>query len=537
MAENPYVKKEGDQDVITDEGLAYLSRIVTDPVGQVYACTKDASPMSVAAAMARLSRSSDDMRLIFLKEFALAEEERAETLFNNVLTQYGDDSVAQLMFLQIVVERASNILTKMLEWSRLGAYLETSTRYIFFDKRDENGKYRHYIPTTFPAHLCAVYEQYMEELFDLYSSMVRGVTDYLRRRIPVPADKLKRSAWMSSTRAQACDAARAVLPVATMSTVGIVASAQTVENLILHLASQELEECQRVARDILREARKVAAPFFKRTDMPERGGATVAYKMQKREAIKKIVAIRLPKTSRHEERPIEYPSVALLDYWPEDECDLVPEMLFAESHLSLNELAWEVAEWNKEQKEEVFHAYIGERFNRRHKPGRAVEKTHYQWEITADYGTYRDLQRHRMVDEWEWQCLTPYYGYDVPMLVKDAGFEAQFHRCFELSQTLFEAIKKAGFEKEAQYATLLGHRMRYRFIINATEAFHMLELRTQPQGHPGYRKICLEMHRLLCEAHPLLGAAMRFVNKEEDPELTRMAAEMTKEKKLALLSD
>lgn len=537
MAENQYVKKEGDREYITEEGMAYLSRIVTDPIGQVYACVKDVSPLLVAAAMARLSRSSDDMRLIFLKEFASAGEEHAGALYDRVLTEYGDDSVAQLMFLQIVVEKASNILTKMLEWPRLGAYLETSTRYIFFDKPDEYGRFRYYTPFTFPTDLHLTYEQSMEELFGLYSIMVRGVTEYLRRRIPAPVDTRERLAWMSSTRAQACDAIRAVLPAATTSTVGIVASTQTIENLIFHLASQKLEECQRAAKNMLREVRKVAAPLFKRVDMPERGGAMVAYKIGKGEAIRNLITTRLPKTSRHEGRPVEYPSILLLDYWPIDELDLVPEMLFAESRLSLKDLAWEVAKWDREEKEKVFQAYIGERLNRRHKPGRAIEKAHYQWEITADYGTFRDLQRHRMVDEWEWQRLTPYYGYDVPALAQEAGFGAQFHRCFELSQTLFEVIEKAGFKEEAQYATLLGHRMRYRFIINATEALHMLELRTQPQGHPGYRKICLEMHRLLCEAHPLLGAAMRFVNKGEDPELTRMAAEIVKEKKLAFLSE
>ena len=175
--------------------------------------------------------------------------------------------------------------------------------------------------------------------------------------------------------------------------------------------------------------------------------------------------------------------------------------------------------------------------NRRHKPGRALEEAHYKWEIVADYGTFRDLQRHRMVDDWEWQNLTTKYGYDVPDLIKEAGFEPQFRECFAISEKLWKTMKDAGLEEEAQYATLFGHKLRYHFMMNAREAFHLLELRTSPQGHPGYRKICQEMHRLLSEVHPRLGAAMKFVNQGGDPPLTRLDAERATQLKLKLLEE
>ena len=75
----------------------------------------------------------------------------------------------------------------------------------------------------------------------------------------------------------------------------------------------------------------------------------------------------------------------------------------------------------------------------------------------------------------------------------------------------------AGFEEEAQYATLLGHKLRYHFMINARQAFHLLELRTSPQGHPGYRKICQEMHRQLSAVHPRLGKAMKYLKSTAIP--------------------
>ena len=86
---------------------------------------------------------------------------------------------------------------------------------------------------------------------------------------------------------------------------------------------------------------------------------------------------------------------------------------------------------------------------------------------------------------------------------------------------------------EAQYATLLGHRMRWKVTFNAREAFHFFELRTSPQGHPGYRKLAQQMYEKVAEVHPMLASAMIFVNQGEDTELTRLAAERATQFKLS----
>ncbi len=529
--ENPYITKSGGRLVVTEAGRELLSRIVTDTAGPVYAFTGQAPSLLVAAAMARLSRRGSDLREIYLDEFAISGDKRAEDLIDRVVTAYGDDSVQQLMPVLFVVEKASNILTKKLEWGRLMAYLEQSTRYIYYDEKDENGRYRYYIPDALPLELRQRYIDAMDTIFLLYSEMVRGITEFVRKKFPEPSEKSERIAWLGATRAQACDVSRHVLPAATTSTVGIVGSAQAVESLVLHLSSEPLSECREAAMQILMETRKVAAAFLKRADIPERGGSFIAYRMDVQERMQSFVRRNFLNDYYYDEGV----TATLLDYWPKDELELVPEMLFAESGLSIGELRRIVSGWDTERKVEVFDAYVGERLNRRHKPGRAIEKAHYEWEIVGDYGTFRDLQRHRMVDAFEWQRLNPYYGYEVPALISEAGFDEKFRECFRLAVELYRAVCEAGLEEEAQYATLLGHRMRYRFIINAREAFHIHELRTTPQGHPGYRKIVQEMHHKLSVVHPLLGRAMKFINMGEDPELTRLAAERATQRKLDLL--
>jgi thymidylate synthase ThyX len=536
--ENPYLTKNDDGRVtITPAGEELLAKIVTDAKGQVYAFTNEASPLLAAAAMARLSRRGSDLREIFLDEFAIAGEDGAEGLIDRVVTGYGDDSVQQLITIATVVEDASNLLTKKIEWSRLASYLEQSTRYIYFDQKNAAGEYKYFTPGNLPAELAATYRGSLDQIFDLYSEIVHGVTEYVQKKNPAPVsaaagDKTELMAWRGATRAQACDAVRPVLPAATKSTVGIVASSQAMEAMVRRLLADPLEESNETGKSLLRESRKVIGAFLKRADLPERGLAWVMYLQESKHALKDFVKKYLTKASSDFSR-----EVRLVDVSMKDELDLLPGMLFETSELSAEELHHEIAAWPIERKEEAFNLYIGSRMNRRHKPGRALEEMHYKWEIVADYGTFRDLQRHRIVDAWEWQNLTTKYGYDVPELVAEAGFEKQFRECFTISEKLWQTMLDAGFEEEAQYATLFGHKLRYRFIINAREAFHLLELRTSPQGHPGYRKICQEMHRLVSEVHPRLGAAMKFVNQSGDPALTRLEAERATQLKLKLLDE
>ena len=54
----------------------------------------------------------------------------------------------------------------------------------------------------------------------------------------------------------------------------------------------------------------------------------------------------------------------------------------------------------------MLRAYVGNRTNRRHRPGRAFERTAYRFDVLTDYGAFRDLQRHRLLT-LEWQPSEP----------------------------------------------------------------------------------------------------------------------------------
>src|SRR5690606_37802907 len=95
--------------------------------------------------------------------------------------------------------------------------------------------------------------------------------------------------------------------------------------------------------------------------------------------------------------PEDVPEVRLVDFDPDAEVKLVASMLYPHSNLPEHQIERCVEDMTVEERLEVIQAYTGDRSNRRHKPGRALERPFYRFDVLADYGAFRDLQRHRML--------------------------------------------------------------------------------------------------------------------------------------------
>ncbi len=151
--------------------------------------------------------------------------------------------------------------------------------------------------------------------------------------------------------------------------------------------------------------------------------------------------------------------------------------------------------------------------------------------MLSDYGAFRDLQRHRMLTI-EWQPLSPRHGYVVPEAVRAAGVIDTFRTAMERSSSLHDALLE-NHPEQAAYAVALAYRVRYSMQFNAREAMHMLELRTTPQGHEAYRRVCQRMHVEIAEkaGHTALAEAMKFVDHAPDPTLGRLDSERRAEER------
>ena len=179
-------------------------------------------------------------------------------------------------------------------------------------------------------------------------------------------------------------------------------------------------------------------------------------------------------------------------------------------------------------------AVVGERANRRHRPGRGFEALRYRFEIVSDYGAFRDLQRHRLLTV-QWQRLGPDLGAGIPEEVREAGVGGEFERALEISRDEYERLAAAGLDELAPYALSLAFRIRYVLDLNAREAMHLIELRSGREGHPTYRAVAQAMHEQIAAVHPGVAAAMKFVDDSTEPRLERMMSEIRTHRKRAAL--
>ena len=528
---HPYATEE-----FTDGESTVLRRYFTNLEGPVFALVN--LPEVVKGALfARYSRTNKSLRRLFLDEFVsdldLAGDEsidatigleRADDLYQKVFFEYGDDSVAQLGGVHLACEQSSNVLTKILEWGRIMSYLEQSTRYLGYDKRLSHGFYRYYRDhDVLNSRLGARYVGDMDRIFDTYSDLLPQMVEFTTKKFPKTAEDTD-FAYRQAIRAKALDAVRGLLPASALSSVGIYGSGQAFEGLLLRMRAHPLPESRYYSDMMLTELRKVIPSFLKRVDLADRGVAWTDYLATSKSQTSQLLADMWTSTEQHEGE-----SVDLVGFDPDGESRVIEAIAFAATDRSHEEIRRLVERMTPQERLDVLGTYIGRRGNRRHRPGRAFERTDYRFELTTDYGAFRDLQRHRLLTV-EWQPLSTNLGYDVPDLIEEAGLGGDYRGAMERSRELYDAMV-GEFPHQAQYAVSLAYRIRYVMQMNAREAMHLIELRSSPQGHPSYRRVAQEMHRLIRDVagHRTIADAMIYVD-HGDIDLERLEAERSAER-------
>jgi thymidylate synthase ThyX len=521
MPDRPFVEE------FTAEEREVLLRYFTNVDRPVFAL-RNLPEIVKGGLFARYSRTGKSLRRLFLDEFYAGEDlgaveetgsKKASELYDRIFIEYGDDSVAQLGGAHVAVEQGSNLLTKILERGRLAGYLEQSTRYVpYADK--PGGRYRYHLPTEIiDAGLASRYREVMDRLFDRYAEAIPLMTAGYEARFPKQSDDTK-LVYTQTIRAKTLDAIRGMLPAAVTSNTGIYAAGQSLEGLLLRMQASPLAEARETAALMLTELREVIPSFLVRVDQPERGIAWSRYLASIREDVAGVVGDLTAK-----DEPEDRPVVTLTAFDPDGETEVLAGLLYEASDLPDDQARRIAAGLSSEERRRLLEAATGARENRRHKPGRAFERTGYRFDILSDYGAFRDLQRHRLLTI-EWQKLSPTFGAEVSADVAAFGCEELFATSLRESASLHTELLEACGADAAQYAVCMAYRIRYAIQLNARAAMHLIELRSSPQGHAAYRAIAHEMHRLIDEeaGHHALAASMTHVDRSE-VDLERLDAE------------
>lgn len=497
-------------------------------------------PETVKGAMfARYSRYPGTLRQMYLDEFADdmgaggaaydgAEGERARALYERIFLGYGDDSVAQLGGAHVAMEWVSNVLTKVLQRGRLAAYLEQSTRYIAYDSpmggvsyggNDAPG-YRYFRL----AELGPEYARTMDLIFQTYSAAIPKVAEWVATQYPA-AEGEDAGAHARAVKAKALDLVRGLLPASSLSHMGMFASGQAYESLLMHLFASPLPEAHAYGELLLSELKKIIPSFVQRVERPERGGRWIDYLQD----VKGESARWASKLGVGE--PVDEssggPYVRLLDHHG-DARQLAAALLFEGGAASEAQTLDAVARLGEDDLARLLADVVGDRENRRHRPGRGYEALSYRFEIVSDYGAFRDLQRHRMLT-CQWQTLTPYLGAEVPDELDAAGVGDDFRAALEASRAEYERLVAGGLADQAPYALSLAYRLRYILDLNAREAMQLIELRSGREGHPSYRAVAHAMWNEINAVTPAVAAAMAHVDRESEPRLERLMSELKNE--------
>ncbi|MFH1750848.1 MAG: FAD-dependent thymidylate synthase [Candidatus Micrarchaeota archaeon] len=516
---------EGEE--FTDGERKILQPFVTNLEGPVFAL-RNMPQVVMGALFSRYSRTTKSLRKVLLDEFILNKEmgfseivghvgkeeknqiiatQKAEEFYDRVLVGYGDDSVAELGGAHIACEGVSNIASKVLEDARIGiSPLEKSTRYVYFNHKVD-GKYQYYRGGDLLELKAAdQYIQACDFLFDTYSGLLEKMTKFEMERFP-REETISDRAYQSTIRAKVCDSLRGLLPASAKTNVGLFGNGRAFEYLILKMFAHELREMPSLAESMQKELSKVIPSFVKRAN-DAYGKATQKYLGETRSGIGNFASELLG-----DEKIAFSEEVTLIDFDEKAEEKAIAAMLYPHSDLPLDQIRSKIGTLDPSLRKKAIREYLGRRQNRRHKPGRALENANYTFDLLANFGQFRDLQRHRILTQ-ERQKLSCLHGYDLPKEIVDAGYEDEFKEAMEAAKNAWLAMR-VDSPAGAQYAVPLAYRLRWYITMNLREAFHLTELRSMQQGHPDYRRVAKKIHGEIGRVHPQFAEYMKFVDTKE----------------------
>jgi len=501
------------------QDLHFLEAFATNPRG-IVSVLRNLPPEITGALCSRASRAPGSLFEVLLNEYlypivkgddpTVAKEleetiaflrdhgfknilnnQRAQAFYSKWLSQYGDDSIAQITGTHVIVWGISQVAMKFIEDQRIGLEpIEKSTRYVNFGSK-VGGRYLYYIPRP-DLERCGLLGEYtavMEHLFDTYVQLLDPLQDWLKANFEEKTSILEKKAF---------DTLRGLLPMSTLGQVAFRGNAQAFEYLINRTRKHPLGELRWFAQDLQAELDKEIPSLLLRLS-DEKSQEYQDYLNRRYANVRDVAGPpQIERTPRAE--------VKLVEYDPESEVKILAGILFQQSHASWEDGVARARGLGEEEKRKIFDAYMPSRKGRWYKVGRALENAYMRFEIVMDIGAYRDLHRHRMMTQ-ERQPFSTHHGFAVPRELVDAGLAAPFEEAMQRADELFRKLESVDRDL-ARYALRLACRVRFYQWQNFRQLFWEADLRTVSQGHQDYRLIEHEKYRLIKDKFPLLASYM-----------------------------
>ena len=534
----------------TESQIKILNRYVTNTNSNIFGL-RNLPEVIKGALFSRYSRSSLGLRSLLLKEFVLNEEtaflaisgpshteneeqdsedqimavKKAQNFYDRILDGYGDDSIGELGGAHLALENISMIAAKIIEDCRVGGSpLEKSTRYIYFDQKFD-GKYLFYRESILMTSAYRdLYVTTCNNLFDAYSQLIPPLTEFMEKKFPKEHD-VSKVAYTAALRAKVLDCLRGLLPASALTNMGLYANGRFFEQLIQKLNGNNLVEMQEIGKKTYTELSKVIPSFIRRAEITSKYQRSYSDFHEQMQGDLKILAKKYADTVDR----MENAGVRLTSYDPESPYKVAAALLFGQSQGGLHEIKEHCRSLSLDDLGRILDSASCFRESRRHKSPRALEHAFFTFEIVADFGIYRDLQRHRMLTQ-DRQLLTCDYGYFIPSEIQGTEMEEKYREAMHQAKRAFDVIVNE-LPEEAQYVVPMGYNIHWYFHVNLRQLQWLCELRSSPAGHPAYRYIAQEMAKQVTQAFPLFERFFKFVD-YDGYELGRLGQEMRTVEKL-----
>lgn len=515
-------------DELPDSIKSSLGRFISNVGGRTFVIT--GLPLELTGGvLARYSRSPTGLQLTLVNEFldenGEPSQEKGTELMDRVLNAYGDDSVGELEGTHVGIEDISQLAIKTIEDKRIGGSpIEQSTRYVRYDIRDSQGRWRYIRPAEIVRlpHVINNYEKVNDLAFEVYSEGVEKLTSHFRLQFPEEnfeielqregkkvkvkkreltsdeEDSAFRIAYNFTIRCAALDVGRCILPASALTQFGIYGNGRFYTNVITALKSGELEEEKERGFELENELNKTIPTFIKRN----RVDSNVSVRNREmRNIAEELFRGIIPETKWVTLMP-------QLNYFDA----VLASSLFPFTSISLEQISDKISSLSEEEKLFIFSRYIGERKDRRDRSGRGLEAGYpLVFDLVGGFAEYRDLQRHRMLTQQR-QLLSVEHGFIMPPEIIEVGLEKRVSQVIDQMHDLNTQIKREDLLVASQYATLFNHRLRFMLGMNLRGFQHLSELRTQPAGHFSYRSMVMEMANQVKARYPFTTNSLEFVN-------------------------
>src|SRR6266702_7624122 len=358
----------------TDRDRHFLRAFATNPDG-VVSVLRNLPPEITGALCSRASRAACSLLEVFLREYIdpivngedsqigkeledtvrflrehgfkrILNNQRAQAFYSKWLSQYGDDSIAQVTGTHVIVWGMSQVAMKFVEDQRIGLEpIEKSTRYVNFGSK-VGGRYLYYIPKPDLERLGLVseYKTTMDGLFETYVALLPRLQDWLRKNFDEKDSILEKKAF---------DTLRGLLPMATLGQVAFRGNAQALEYLVNRTARHPLGELRWLSSEIKRELDKeIPSLLLRVTDEKSKDYQT--YLSQRYQEVRDHLGEGSPNSGSKAE-------VRLVEYDPESETKILAAIIFQQTHGTWDEAMNRARTLDDDSKRELFERYLFKR--------------------------------------------------------------------------------------------------------------------------------------------------------------------------------